>query len=367
MRVTFAFAAALCLTGCLNLRSAPDETEKFPSADGSVRVEVVATGLDTIWGIAFAPDGRTFLTERPGRIRVLTADGGLEPKPWADVAVHESGESGLLGIALHPDFPEPPHVFVYATQNGAAGPTNRILRYTDEDGKGVDATVLVDGIPAASNHDGGRLAFGPDGFLYATTGDASNQGTAQDPTSLGGKVLRIDTDGRPAPGNAFPASRAYTWGHRNPQGLCWRPDTQELYATEHGPDTDDEVNRLVAGRNYGWPTHRGKDSAAGFEPALYTWTPTIAPAGCAFVLAPGHPWDGDLLLVTLKHKDVRRLTLDEEGSIVHEETLLDDTYGRLRDIVRAPDGSYLASTSNRDGRGLPAQGDDRVLRLTLPS
>jgi glucose/arabinose dehydrogenase len=280
-----------------------------------------------------------------------------------------------MGIAFHPDFATQPYVYAAHSylQNGEL--RNRLVRMR-WDGQSLGTPeALLSNIPASGIHDGSRLVIGPDRFLYMTTGDASNGNLAQDKNTLAGKVLRLTLDGAPAPGNPFGTS-IYSFGHRNPQGLVFHPTTGALYSTEHGPSDNDEVNRIVAGRNYGWPTvHGACDDDVGSErqfcqandvvEPLVTWTPTIAPAGADFYLADLIPqWKGSLLFTSLRGEALYRLTLSSDGQrVTAKETLFEGQYGRLRDVLVAPDGSVYLATSNRDGRGSPAADDDRILRV----
>jgi glucose/arabinose dehydrogenase len=302
------------------------------TAQGPVRLATsdVATGLDTPWSMAFDKDGKLWFTERPGRVRRL----GDAPENVAGVV--ETGESGLMGIA----FDRAGRRYLWYT----TATDNRLVRY---DAPGAPPAVLVSGVQKAQIHDGGRLALGPDGALYVGTGDAAQQDLAQDDRSLNGKVLRVDT----TTGQAAVFSK----GHRNVQGLCFAASGRFL-STEHGPDRGDEINDLHQGDNGGWPGTTGN--------GIKNWTPTIAPAGCAVYdadLIPG--WKGSMLFVTLKDQDLRRLTFNPDGSVASEEVLFNETFGRLRDVVVAPDGSVYLATSNQDGRGSPLAGDDRIIRI----
>lgn len=359
---------AVSLSACLGSDPPPDS--KQPPAESTaapeIRVEVVAEGLDTVWGMAFSSDGRVFLTERPGRIRVL--EGGiLKTEPWATLDVVEQSESGLMGIALHPKFPQTPHLFVYATMSTPTGNENWIIRFRQEAGRGIQDAVLLKGIPAGNIHDGGRLKFGPDGKLWATTGDAGVPSRSQDDLSLGGKVLRLNDDGTIPLDNPNPAFHWWTKGHRNVQGIDWHPISGLPYITEHGPQVDDEINILRKGRNYAWPL-TGRQNNAAFEDPIYVYRATIAPAGAAFFTDPlgkKPEWKNAFFFATLKEKDLRVLHLDPETGtqVVKEEVLYDGEYGRLRDVVPGPDGNLYVGTSNHDGRGSPRTGDDKVLRL----
>ncbi|MBE3599398.1 MAG: PQQ-dependent sugar dehydrogenase [Limnochordaceae bacterium] len=322
---------------------------------GSARqaeVTPVMSGLDTVWDLVWGPDRRLYLTERPGRIRVWD---GKAVQTLARLPVWEQGEAGLMGLALDPGFPRIPYVYVcYTRRDGEIA--NRVERLRLEGDRLVSDRVLLDGMAAASIHDGCRLRFDRTGELLVTMGDAAVPGRAQDPSSLNGKVLRIRADGAVPSDNPFPGSPVFTLGHRNPQGLALRPGTGEIYLSEHGPDTDDEINRLVPGANYGWPEIRGTREAPGFEPALWAWTPTIAPAAIAFSDSR------TLFLATLKEGRLHRLQLDADGRIVSDRVVLEG-YGRLRALAVGPDGCLYVGTSNRDGRGSPGPDDDRVLKV----
>lgn len=353
--------AVMCLVALCLLAALP--------AVPAVPVTVVARGLEVPWGIAFAPDGRAFVTERPGRIRLLRA-GRLEPDPVATLPVAHAGEGGLLGVALHPQFPRHPYVYVYYTY-AAQGLRNRIERLREQGGRLVRDRVILDGIPGARIHDGGRIAFGPDGMLYVGTGDAAERQLAQNPSSLGGKILRLTPDGGVPPDNPFPGSPVYSLGHRNVQGLAWHPSTRRLYATEHGPSGElgfahDEVNLIRPGGNYGWPEVLcGQGGRPGFIEAIAcSGEETWAPSGATFVSRGA--WAGALLVATLRGAHLRLFTLSEDGTRVLRATRVLEGFGRLRDVVEGPDGALYVLTSNRDGRGFPAPDDDRILRITLP-
>lgn len=355
---------------------APPPPTPTPSpAPATATVEVVARGLEAPWAIDIAPDGRLFLTERPGRIRVIR-DGVLLPTPWAMLpAVSQADyEMGLLGLALDPEFALTRLVYVYYTYRASNGSLrNRVARLRDEDGRGVDERVLLDGIVGGVRHDGGRVKFGPDGLLYVTTGEAEQAALAQDPASLSGKVLRLRRDGGVPDGNPFPLSYVYSLGHRHPQGLAF--DARgALYATEHGPSGDprrgqacchDEVNRIEPGVNYGWPLVFGIARNRLYrDPVHESGDDTWAPSGATFVTRGRHA--GSLLFAALRGEHLHRLVLGADGaSVVFEERLLVRQFGRLRDVIEAPAGAVYVLTQNRDGRGRPTAEDDRVLRVTL--
>lgn len=267
-----------------------------------------------------------------------------------------AGEGGLLGIALSPSFAQDDTVYAYLTSDT----DNRVARMTYRNGALGTPSVVFSGIPKAGIHNGGRIAFGPDGLLYVTAGDAGQRERAPDRAYLGGKVLRMTPDGAPAPGNPFPGSVVYTLGHRNPQGLAWGPDGT-LYEAEFGQNTLDEINRLQPGGDYGWPTVEGTigPSRPGLTAPLLTWsTDEASPSGLAFA--------GDSLwLATLRGERVYRIPVLGPGRVGEPTSLLERKYGRLRTAIRAPDGSLWITTSNRDGRGDPVGSDDRIIRVPL--
>ncbi|MCU0501286.1 MAG: PQQ-dependent sugar dehydrogenase [Anaerolineae bacterium] len=345
-----------------------------PNPAAVPNVEIFATGLDTPWAIAFAPDGRIFITERAGRIRVIK-DGKLLAEPWMTLDVNETGEAGLLGLALDPEFAKNRYVYVaYTDRSPEGGLRNRLVRLREDPatGKGVMDKVLIDNVPANTYHDGGRVKFGPDGKLYWTMGDAGNMPSAQDLKTFSGKILRLNPDGNIPADNPIAGSPIYSYGHRNPQGLAWQPETKRLYATEHGPSGEkgccqDEVNLIESGKNYGWPTITGDQKRAGMvSPVIQSTTSeTWAPTGATFVTSG--PWRGALLFTGLRGQTLYRLTLDpvDPAKTKGLDRLFAGQYGRLRDVAEGPDGAIYILTSNGDGRGnLPPDGD-RVLRLTF--
>ncbi|MDZ4230384.1 MAG: PQQ-dependent sugar dehydrogenase, partial [Dehalococcoidales bacterium] len=275
---------------------------EFPQ-DAPLAVSL-AQKLEIPWALDFLPDGSIVLTERPGRVRLVDAEQGLLPEPLLTVeeVVHR-GEGGLLGIAVHPDFAINDFIYVYYTYQGQDGLSNRVVRFRKEGNQLIDKQVILDGIPAASVHNGGRIKFGPDGLLYITAGDAAEPDSAQNISSLAGKILRLNDDGSIPPDNPFPGSPVYSLGHRNPQGLAW-DSLGRLWEVEHGSSATDELNMIQAGRNYGWPVLRGDETAPELvNPVLHSGRETWAPSGLAFL-------DGSLFYAGLRGQTLYKAVLD---------------------------------------------------------
>jgi glucose/arabinose dehydrogenase len=316
------------------------------------RTKTIATGLQVPWGIAFLPDGDALVSERTtGRILRIPKGGG-RPRtamrvPGVDTG---AGEGGLLGVAVSPDYSKDRLVYAYFTSDS----DNRIVRFR----LGGTPEPIVTGIARGGIHNGGRIAFGPDGKLYAGVGETGNTGLAQDLGSMNGKILRMNPDGSVPADNPFAGSRVWSLGHRNVQGLAW-DRSGRLWATEFGQNETDEVNLIRKGRNYGWPTVEGRGDTQGgkFTNPVVTWSPTStsSPSGDAIV-------GGALYVAALQCGCLWQIRLNGTKA-GKPRKLLSGRYGRLRTVVRAPDGALWVATSNRDGRGDPGKGDDRIVRV----
>ncbi|MFP5219923.1 MAG: PQQ-dependent sugar dehydrogenase [Actinomycetes bacterium] len=322
-----------------------------PAAQGTpdpAAVQVLVTGLQAPWGIGFLPGGDALITERDtARVLRVPAGGGAPAEVTRVREADPGGEGGLLGLAVSPSFASDRLVYVYVT----TAEDNRVVRFRLDEPSTTEPVVT--GIPKARVHNGGRIAFGPDGNLYIGTGDAGDTSLAQDDRSLGGKVLRTTPDGEPVAGGSLVLSK----GHRNVQGLVFDDDGR-LYAVEFGQNRFDEVNVVEQGTNGGWPVVEGPGDGGGrFLAPITTWSPDEAsPSGAAVA-------GGSLWVAALRGERLWRVPLDGEGGARQPEALLVGDFGRLRTAATAPDGSLWVLTSNRDGRGDPVQADDRVLRL----
>ena len=316
-------------------------------------VGTVATGLEVPWGVAFLPDGDAVVTERDSA-RVLTIS-GPEHTVTEVGSIGEAapqGEGGLLGVAVSPAYDTDHTLYFYVS----AGSDNRIVTARLENGRLGQTTPILTGIPLGSIHDGGRLAFGPDGMLYASTGETGDGALAQDRDSLGGKILRLTPEGEPAPGNPFD-TEVWSFGHRNVQGLAFVGD--QLWASEFGQNTFDELNRIDAGANYGWPEFEGTGGAGeGYTDPQATWgTDVASPSGLAAL-------DGALWMGALRGNRLWKIPVDADQAAGQPEAYFVGEYGRMRTVVVAPDGNLWVTTSNRDGRGDPSDEDDQILLVS---
>jgi aldose sugar dehydrogenase len=341
-------------------------TNPFTTPDGiRLGVQTIVTNVEIPWSMAFAPDGRLFFTERPGRVRIYQ-NNQLLPAPALTLEdVRHVGEGGLMGIALHPQFASNRFVYLLYTANASGGMVNRLARYRETNNMLTDRAVLLERMTANSIHNGGRIRFGPDGLLYLTMGDAANTSLSQTLSSLNGKILRVDENGIAAGGNPF-GSEIWTWGHRNPQGLDWNPSNGDLWATEHGASGNDEINRLQPGRNYGWPVIEGAATRPDMETPAQFFSPSIAPSGGSFhngsrIAGLRH----NFFFGALTGQHIRRVILDSANPtrIASTERWLNGEFGRIRDVVLGPDGALYFCTNNRDGRGAATASDDRIARI----
>lgn len=335
---------------------APETTGDAPETDEDDEVTLeltdVATGLEAPWDVAWQ-GGRVLVTERDtGRLLELADDGSTEEVRTFEVDA--SGEGGLLGLTVGPD----DQLYVYLT----TASDNRVVRLAPGDDGAPE--VILDAIPSSSVHNGGRIAFGPDGMLYVGTGDARDPAAAQDPSSLAGKILRVTPDGEVPGDNPTAGSPVWSLGHRNVQGLAWDAEGR-LYASEFGPDVDDEINLIEPGRNYGWPEVTGDADAEGFTDPLVVRQPPEASWSGGAVLTDGviPQWAGDLLVGALRGERLWRIPLRDGQLDGDPEELYVGDFGRLREVTQAPDGSLWLLTNNRDGRGSPRDGDDRIVRI----
>lgn len=333
----------------------PKSTTQSKISSSSIeipKVEVIVKNLEVPWALAFlptlpvgGPDGSILVTERAGRVRSIDSAGGLQEKPIATLPqVKQTGESGLHGIVAHPKYPQQPYVYLYYTYSADGDNSlNRVSRFVFDKTTLTDEKVIVDKIPGAVFHDGGRIKFGPDGALYITTGDALNPSLSQDKNSLAGKILRVRDEGN---------VEMYSYGHRNPQGITW--DGQgRLWETEHGQSATDEVNLIEEGKNYGWPIIRGEQKQQVMqEPVLQSGSDTWAPAGVAF-------YKGSIYFGGLRGQALYQFNIDTLEFKEH----LKKEFGRIRDVVLGPDNMLYITTSNRDGRGTPAPDDDKIIRI----
>ena len=330
----------------------PSETDETTGTGGAgpTAVGTLVDLLEVPWGVDFMPDGNAVVTEREtGRVLQVTPDGTLTRIGGIAAAVPQ-GEAGLLGVAVSPDFDTDRTLFFYVT----TASDNRVVSAPLDGAELGEPTVVLDGIPAGFIHDGGRIAFGPDGYLYVTTGETGDPTLAQDPDSLAGKILRITADGDPAPGNPDPGSPVWSLGHRNVQGLAW-DDEGRLWASEFGDSTWDELNLVEKGGNYGWPEVEGTGGGPDFiDPQLVWPVEDASPSGLAY--ADGHLW-----MAGLRGQRLWRIAVSAKGRASRPKAFFTEDYGRLRTVVTSPDDQLWLTTSNRDGRGQPTKADDRIV------
>lgn len=349
------------------------QDKSYTTSDGiKFKVETVLSNLEIPWSIVFDQAGTMYFTERPGRLQMLRKGEG-KPTLIAEIEeVRHRGEGGLMGLALHPNFHSNGWLYLSYTFSGTGGLANRVVRYQLKDGKLTDRKEIVPQLPGSSVHNGCRIRFGPDGKLYVTTGDAAERSIAQDMSSLGGKILRLNDDGSVPQDNPYPGSPLFAIGFRNPQGIDWHPPTGLLFETEHGPSGfdgpggGDEVNIVERGKNYGWPVIHHNQTKQGMEAPLLEYTPAVAPASGMFYRGNAFPqFKNNFFFGGLRGQRIQRIVVDESNprKILLEEPLLLNEFRRIREVAEGPDGFIYFSTSNRDGRARPFDNDDRIMRL----
>lgn len=360
----------------------PMPAPTFEMHQAGVEISDFATGLEVVWEMCFTPDGRMLVTERAGRIRVIDVEGQLQQQPWAaPQRVFHSGGGGMMGLALHPDFPQVPYVYAMYTEDRDSGPVNRLVRFRDTGTSGADMQVLLDDLPAANTHNGGRIAFGLDRMLYVTIGDTGRAETAQDVADLRGSILRVTAEGEVPADNPWPGSPVWAIGLRNAQGLAFHPRTGKLYVADHGPRHHDQLHIVGAGGNHGWPKVLGAADLSEYVDPIAEWVPAAPPGSLLFYSHEGFPaLTGELLLTTLRSEALIRIGFDDPDHPTRVAKLTrwfvdrdlgesghaggPSRFGRLRAMTVGPDGALYIGTSNRDrGRGNIREGDDRIIRI----
>ncbi len=365
----FSFTVLVVVVGIslfVYMQSGP---QKFPSTEfeettipnPGVEVEDFVSGLEVPWAIVFLDDETALVTERAGRIRIIH-NGTLQEEPYLEVNADARGEGGLMGIDKHPEFPLEPYIYVmYTAEND-----NRVSKIKHEGTRGEYISSIIEGLDKARNHNGGRIKFGPDGYLYITTGEQFQASASQDLTSLSGKILRITSEGEIPKDNPF-GNEIYSYGHRNPQGLAWNTKG-DMYSSEHGPSGEfgvfahDEINKIRKGKNYGWPEVIGIAGKEEFEDPIIVWAEKAVPPG-------GMTFHKDKLYVATLRSRALIVIEFEEGEISSVERWFslgdyEGVYGRLRDVYSHNEYIYVL-TSNKDGRGTPLEGDDKILRIKI--
>lgn len=360
-------SALVIIVSILTMKFSPSETlVPLPapvsnlSLTNTSGVEIIAEGLQAPRSIDISKEGRIFISEKRGSIRVVD-NGTLLTEPVGDIKAENIGDAGLLGLTLHPNFTQNHLFYVYYTYSNGTGLFNKVLMLKESNNRIIDSKTILDGIPGNDYRDGGRIKFGRDGKLYVSTGDASIPELSQDLNSLAGKILRINEDGTIPQDNPFSNSAVYAYGFRNAQGLAWAPNSGALYSSDQGGAGNDEINLISPAKNYGWPHEECNSSGDDnrYTPPLVCFNPSLEPSGIAFAFSNKLGYQNHLIVATLKGSHLRDIDFDS-GS---QNTILVG-YGRIIDLVESEDGLIYVLTSNTDGRALPQQGDDKILRLT---
>lgn len=350
----------------------PKVTESVGNISDDYKIEVFAENLTVPWSIAWTDKDRMLVNERTGKI-IIIQNGKLQDAPLLEVKeVSVGSEEGLMGLAIDPNYAENKYIYISYAYGKGDNLSIKVVRYKDNGNSVSDELILIDKLPGAKNHAGCRLRFGPDGKLYITTGDATDREIAQDLKNMGGKILRLNSDGSIPSDNPWPNSPLWSYGHRNPQGIDFYPGTSILWETEHGPSGfdgpggGDEVNVIVKGSNYGWPVVSHDGHKDGMVDPVLVYTPAEAPAsGMFYKSGVISQFKNNFFFGCLRGRGIIRVIVDEKDptKVISQSKMTDVDYGRIREIAEGPDGAIYFSTSNKDGRGNPGQTDDRIMRI----
>ncbi len=339
----------------------PQNTDKVSITTIEYDVNTIIENVSVPWDLAVLPDKRIVVTLRAGQVMVMDPQSGSQRLTRIQ-GVHAVGEGGLLGLTLDPEFSSNGYVYLYYTYQSGSSVFNKVSRFTMAEDTLAAEEVILDRIPGARIHNGGRIRFGPDKMLYITTGDAADPESAQNLDSLAGKILRIESDGTIPSDNPFPGNRVYSYGHRNPQGLAWNPVNNQLYASEHGPNRQDEINQILPGKNYGWPLETCTSTGKIYEQSLLCYPDyTVAPSGMSFFSAE-QILETSMFVAGLRGNRVVRVDFDSDGQYLRESVMFTE-WGRLRAVCQSGNDLYIL-TNNRDGRGVPKNNDDQVIKVT---